>query len=69
MSEPLRDHAGWDMGLQTKPPADNKVRVSVSNNEVSVALHAWNSTRGTDREAMRAAIRAAIEWREDAGIA
>lgn len=24
MGEPFRDHAGWDMSLQTKPPANSR---------------------------------------------
>lgn len=65
--EPFRDHAGWDMSLQTKTPAGDRPYLSVSQNEVSVALHTWNSTRGTDRDAMRAAIRAALEMRKEMG--
>lgn len=59
MSEPqgepsdaaIRNHGGWDMELQSKsyPP----------DSAVSAALTAWNVTGGSDRVAMRAALRAA----------
>lgn len=52
---PIRNHGGWDMGLQSKsyPPSA----------AVDAALTAWNATGGSDRVAMRAALRAAQEAR------
>lgn len=47
----IRNHGGWDMELQSKPYP--------SGGAVDAALAAWNATGGSDRVAMRAALRAA----------